>query len=137
MDISYVYAHYDNGELVYLGKGKNGRAWTTCSRGKEHEEWMREKLPELDVRFIAKNLDANTARDLEKSMLKVLHPRWNRYHTNNRRAPNRNIDEATVRRIRTLLEVGTLTQTEIADIFDVAMSTVSSIKHNKIWTDVE
>ena len=75
----YVYLHVDplTQEVVYVGKGKNGRAWdvTRCRNShKEHQEWMLELtykgfIPTDWVSIISKNLTENEAFSEEKKYL--------------------------------------------------------------------
>jgi len=138
MNKFYVYSHLDaDGTILYIGKGKNGRAWDTQSRCEVHREWMQSRIPHLAVNVIASNLDEETAIELEKAMLRVLHPRWNTQHTyhNSKKGGKRNkLKPQDVKRIRFLLDTTDLTQGQIGDIFGVSHDTVSLIKLNKIWT---
>jgi hypothetical protein len=75
----YVYTHHDlsTREIVYIGKGKHGRAWdVTRSRNthKEHQEWMLELckkgwVPSDWVQIVATGLTEKEAFDIEKRML--------------------------------------------------------------------
>lgn len=79
MNNFYVYLHTDprTQEVVYVGKGKHGRAWdvTRCrTDNKEHQNWMLE-LSELGfiptdwVSILYKNHTENGALQLEKEYL--------------------------------------------------------------------
>lgn len=78
----YVYLHKDplTEEVVYVGKGKYGRAWdVTRSRGnsKEHQTWMQKLslsgyLPCDWVTILEKNLSEAQAFSLEKETLHTL-----------------------------------------------------------------
>ncbi len=75
----YVYTHHDfnTQEIVYIGKGKHGRAWdVTRSRAanKEHQDWMigmcKEGLVPSDwVEIICTGLTEKEAFEIETKML--------------------------------------------------------------------
>lgn len=75
----YVYLHVDprTNEVVYVGKGKYGRAWdvTRCrSLNKEHQEWMKELssygfVPSDWVIIYNKGMSEEAAFLLEKEYL--------------------------------------------------------------------
>ena len=75
---TYIYAHLENGEPVYIGQGEGGRAWCVIRSNKEHRQWMFNKLPEdLEVQFIATNLNKNDAFCLETILINATRPRFN------------------------------------------------------------
>ena len=71
----YLYAHWDNDELVYLGIGQNERGWSPCGRemNPKHQEWMRSQLPHLNVEIIA---EGDVAM-LESILISALRPKYN------------------------------------------------------------
>jgi len=79
----YIYAHYDNtGCLVYIGKGKNERAWSVRDRNKHHFELMEQQLPLLNVKILMHNiLNEREALSLEKEMILQFKPEYNIAHT--------------------------------------------------------
>lgn len=74
---SYVYKHMDGDTVVYVGAGRNDRAWSTKRFSKEHKEWMETKLPFLDVVFVAAGLDEKEAFQIEKDLIQRLQPKYN------------------------------------------------------------
>ena len=79
---NYIYAHLDDGEPVYIGKGAGGRAWDSrpsTRTNPNHLEWMMSKLPEnLDVQVIASNITKDEALSLERQLIFELRPKFNK-----------------------------------------------------------
>ena len=74
----YVYLHIDGNEIVYVGKGIDGRAWSTCRNDPEHKKWMKEKLPNnITIKFEALNLTENKALYIEHQLIKNYNPKFN------------------------------------------------------------
>ena len=79
----YVYAHVDpiTEELLYIGKGKDGRAWGISSRKPGHEEYLegfvRDHGRGSYVRIIVDHLDESEAFILEKGMIAMNQPSLN------------------------------------------------------------
>ena len=79
----YVYAHVapDNGELLYIGKGHDARAWTKKGRKPGHVETL--ELLEKEhgrgsyVKIIADYLDEEDAYLLEKGLIWMNQPSMN------------------------------------------------------------
>lgn len=79
MNNFYVYIHFDpqTKEIVYVGKGKYGRAWDVTRARKEspeHQEWMMLQselgyLPTDWVQIEGRNLTESEAFQLEKKTL--------------------------------------------------------------------
>ena len=68
----YVYIHYDrNGHIIYCGKGKELRAWSTLSR---NSDWWNKVLIDNTVQFeveiIYQCLSNDDALKLEKKYIK-------------------------------------------------------------------
>lgn len=81
----YVYCHVDElGEIVYVGKGKGGRAFAECNRKGGHKQFMLDYLSrgETDfVKFLHINLDETEALKIEEDFIKNNQPKFNRYFT--------------------------------------------------------
>ena len=81
----YVYAHVapDNGELLYIGKGTDARAWTKKGRKCGHVEVLealdREYGRGSYVRIIADDLDESDAFLLEKGLIWMNQPSMNEH----------------------------------------------------------
>lgn len=76
----YVYAHYDEGEIVYVGKGCMDRAYTSRRRQPEHMEWMNYNIIN-EIKFVdmvSRNLSEDEANTFEKLLIAKLQPRWNK-----------------------------------------------------------
>jgi len=59
----YVYGHYLDGELKYVGKGRKNRAWTFLQRSKGWNAIFKDLKPE--VRILHANLDELKAFEKE------------------------------------------------------------------------
>jgi hypothetical protein len=87
----YVYQHIDpvSGEIVYIGKGVNSRAYDSNKRHIDHKVFMDSCLNN-DLQFvflIHKLLDNETALNLEKELILKFQPKFNKmltdsYHKN-------------------------------------------------------
>ena len=65
----YVYKHYDfNGELFYVGKGSNKRAW--CKQGRSLE-WQERATNGFTVEIVAENLQERDALHLEHCLIMI------------------------------------------------------------------
>jgi excinuclease UvrABC nuclease subunit len=75
----YVYAHYENKEVVYVGVGKGGRCWDThgSRRNKKHKEWLLSQLPFLDYEILFDSEDKKLCFKYEQSLIKQLNPKFN------------------------------------------------------------
>jgi len=79
----YVYAHVapDNGELLYIGKGTDARAWTKKGRKLGHVETLEILEKEFGrgcyVKIIVDNLDESDALLLEKGLIWMNQPAMN------------------------------------------------------------
>jgi hypothetical protein len=74
--IYYVYAHYtEKGELFYIGKGKNDRAWH--KRGRNNYWTKITKKYKYEVKIIEDNLDEQQALILEVQLIERCRPRCN------------------------------------------------------------
>jgi excinuclease UvrABC nuclease subunit len=67
----------DNDEVVYVGMGTFGRAWTSIGRRAGHLEWLEARLPDLEIVFVEKGLSASAASALEKELIRTYMPRFN------------------------------------------------------------
>lgn len=78
----YVYVHKcpDSGEVVYVGRGINKRAWEINGgkRKPDHVEWLKGKDVLDVVRITHRKLSWDEALDIEWRMLKRHNPRFNR-----------------------------------------------------------
>jgi len=86
MHTSYVYLHLDGEEVVYVGSGTGGRAWSckgTDRRNTEHKLWIENKI--LDdrsfVKFKASRITKEEASILERSLIEKLQPKYNHEFT--------------------------------------------------------
>lgn len=81
MNIYYVYGHYANSELVYIGKGTDNRAWSSKRFDTDHENWAREQIMTNRwgscVRILLPNLSSKAARAEEKKLIEAHQPKWN------------------------------------------------------------
>jgi hypothetical protein len=78
----YVYQHInEDGEIVYVGKGRYARAWRHEKRNPEHSSWMANQLPLLNVKIAFKDCTEEQAYKLEKEMIAELQPKFNKDHT--------------------------------------------------------
>jgi hypothetical protein len=84
--VYYVYVHYENGEILYVGKGSGGRAWDArpTTRGNngghnDHCGWICEKiLSESDfVKIVASRLLSSEALEIEELLKRMINPRFN------------------------------------------------------------
>lgn len=74
----YVYFHYLNDELVYIGKGKGNRFKNWNNRNsKEHSELIKNGL--IDCKIISNNLEEGIAFDIEDALIKKHKPKFNIY----------------------------------------------------------
>ena len=78
----YVYTHYDNGEVVYIGAGKNGRCWDThgSRRNSEHLAWMKTQLPLLDYKIEFISEDRAAVFKFERELISKHDPKYNLAH---------------------------------------------------------
>jgi len=73
---SYVYFHYFNNEVVYIGKGTKERVFNYTSRtSKEHSILIRDG--NIDEVIVANNLTSEIAFLIEFSLIKELNPKYN------------------------------------------------------------
>jgi len=77
----YVYAHVNEDEIVYIGKGKYSRAWQSERRSKDHYEFMINNLPYLHVEILINNILEEEALSIEKYLIKKYQPKFNVYYT--------------------------------------------------------
>lgn len=139
-DIFYVYYHVDpfDKEVVYVGKGKYGRAWdVTRSRCKNHEhmKWMKQLteeglLPSNWVRIIASGLSEKDAYRLEKEQIQELGgPRFNgQVGDRNNKAKLTNHQAREIYN-RSKTEV----HSKLAEEFGVSRTCISMIASRKQW----
>lgn len=85
----YVYAHREvDGQIVYLGHGKGGRAWIygsrkTVLRSPEHLTWIHEqdsvgRLPCDYVEILGRGLSKPDAAQRERQLIEKFQPRFNK-----------------------------------------------------------
>ena len=138
----YVYVHFEPDyelEIVYVGKGKYGRAWDVTRNRKynsEHFEWMEELyelgyLPTDWTKIIHRGLSEKDAFDIEKAYM----------HNNGAPVFNKNagqynhqakLTNEQAREAYRLAKSGMLHQ-EIADLYGVGRSTISMIACGNQW----
>lgn len=144
MNNFYVYTHHDPrgkfDEVVYVGKGKHGRAWdvTRCrSQHKEHQDWMiklceQGYVPNEWVTIVEQGLTEDEAFAMETN---ILHtggcPIFNRQ--SGEKQHQAKLTNAQARCIYVLCELGEKTHKEIAEEYKVSRSTISMIASGKQW----
>ena len=74
----YVYRHTNNGQTVYIGKGKNNRAWDQYRQNDEHSTLMVNGY--IEVRIVASDLSEGEALAIEAALIKVNKPKFNIIH---------------------------------------------------------
>ena len=84
MNKYYVYGHLDpeTGQVMYIGKGCSGRAWSTNMRSNEHISWMENNDLWQCVFSYAVNLSSEEALELESELIKEHSPFFNKYLKN-------------------------------------------------------
>ena len=72
----YVYFHYLNDEVVYIGKGQGNRFKNWKGRAiKEHSDLLKDDI--LSTKIIATNLEEDVALDIEDALIKNYEPKYN------------------------------------------------------------
>ena len=72
----YVYYHINSktNEVVYIGKGKNDRAWT-FNGNQRSEQWHQYfKNNQIEVKIVVIDLSEEEAFEIEKSLIKIKNP---------------------------------------------------------------
>jgi hypothetical protein len=96
----YVYAHMDEDEIVYIGLGRNDRAWVTgCRRNQEHKDFMNERYAEGDSSFVVlleQKLSEDDAKSLEKRLIQKEQPKYNREYTESHKQTMKEISKKAV-----------------------------------------
>lgn len=108
-NIYYVYEHYDQGELVYVGKGTGGRiVATTRNANKNHNEFVKDRLNSGDLsfaKFVATGLTEAEALDVERKLIQERQPRYNKRYTEAQADKAREVakiaSEASMKRVHT------------------------------------
>ena len=113
----YVYKHVDNGEVVYVGMGKIGRAWSYSKRQPKHKQWMKDCDIFTAVQPIETNLTEKEATVLERTLIHEIKPKFNIGLKGGAHGNNAKLDIDEVLAIKTLLYPSGLTQKEIANMF--------------------
>jgi len=70
-----VYAHYLNGELMYIGAGSFQRAFSVTSRSPKYLQTFFEKYPTIEFWYISKN--RRDVLKIESAWIKILNPPLN------------------------------------------------------------
>ena len=82
----YIHKHPQTGEIVYVGKGSNSRAWEISTRrNPPHREWMSELtlggcIPCDWVVITHRDLSSESASSLEKATINQYRPKFNTYN---------------------------------------------------------
>lgn len=80
----YVYEHRDlDGCLIYIGKGKEDRAWSPRYRSEEHSVLIRDWLSRGISSFatlLVSGVDNEKALRIEKVLIQELNPKFNKVH---------------------------------------------------------
>jgi len=84
-DTFYVYAHYEDDILVYIGKGQGGRVLSTNARlNKPHRQFMMSQIHNGNIAFakiLKTGLHEQEALSVERAMIKEHQPKFNRRYT--------------------------------------------------------
>ena len=137
----YVYLHVDpsTNEVVYVGKGTNGRAWdvTRCrTENSEHQDWMLElcsigHTPDEWVVILEKGLSEVAAFKLEKEYFHTHgRPRFNR--TGGEKNHQSKLTDQQARDAYLLCHMG-MRQKDVAEEFGVSRTAISMITTGKQW----
>lgn len=139
----YVYAHKDptTKEIVYIGKGKGGRAWdvTRCrSQHKEHQDWMvalleQGYLPSDWVIILHKQLSEKEAFDAETSYLQSRLYKYNRQIGQHARHAKMTNEQAMA--AYKMAKVG-VAHKDIAELYGVSRSSISMLASGRQWRAV-
>ena len=132
----YVYKHVDNGEVVYVGMGKIGRAWAFSKRHPKHKQWMKDCDIFTAVQPIETNLTEKEAIALERTLIYELQPKFNVGLKGGAHGNNAKLDYDEILAIKTLLYPSGLTQKEIANMFETSQGYISNIITGRIWGHV-
>ena len=140
----YVYKHIDpiTNEVVYIGKGCNGRAWdvTRCrNTHKEHQDWMLSLsnmgfIPIDWVIIIHKNLEEGQALELEKQLIHLGCPIFNRQ--SGEKQHQAKLTNIKAIEIYDLTKTKGLAHKDIAELYGVSRTCVSMISSVKQWKAV-
>ena len=80
--VYYVYLHVVDGDIIWVGKGKNGRLYDSKRIDPDHEELIL-SLQEVGdfsyARMHTAGLSSKEAIELERSLIKDLKPTFNRH----------------------------------------------------------
>ena len=135
----YVYEHFcpKSGEVVYVGKGTHGRAWSfqknAGQRSAEHYSWAADLMyagytPDQFVRIRHNNLTSEEAIDIEHHLIDQLVPRYNR--KGGIKEPALTDDEVEYAKCR---RAEGASYESIADELGVSRTTVSRRLQDKTW----
>ena len=135
----YLHRHPQTMEVVYVGKGVNGRAWdVTRCRGqhKEHQTWMQSLIeegyiPSDWVIIHAKNLSEQDAYKLERSYLYD-----NGTLRFNRQSGERNYQAKLTDAQAIEIYLAKEQHKVLAERYGVSRSAISMIKTRKQWRAV-
>ena len=76
----YVYAHFIEGEVVYIGKGCGARAF----HPRPHCQHLADRADFSYVKFLATDLIEESSLTIEKALIEQYKPRFNKtYNTDN------------------------------------------------------
>ena len=81
MNNYYVYKHIGHSGVLYVGKGKSSRAWSTARTNVEHSRWLEDRI--LDgsigehVVLVHTGLSSKQAYTLESDMIAEYSPPFN------------------------------------------------------------
>jgi hypothetical protein len=146
----YIYGHYDEGELVYIGMGQKGRAFDCRSdstrQSNEHTMFMTKKLNNGDVsfvKFLHLHLSKEQAQKLEKELILKHDPKYNLAYTNRRKVYK---GQDNAKSILTEEDVFVLKyfampcsfsgRKELAKHLGVNVSTLNDIQFNRTWRHI-
>jgi hypothetical protein len=132
----YVYKHVDKEEVVYIGMGKIGRAWSYNKRNPEHKKWMETCDTFKDVQPIEKGLTQQEARELEQTLIYELQPKFNVGLKGGSRSHNAKLDYNEVLHIRNNLYPSGMTQKQIADMYKTSQGYISNVITGRLWRHV-
>jgi len=138
VDRYYVYKHLEGEEIVYIGMGQNGRAWTTHPRQKKHKEWMKDKEDPFEfVQCVRTRLSKKEAADLEYDLIQLHKPKYNTAMTTGSKSNNCKLSKEEVVYIReTLYKKEGKTQKEIANLYNTSQGYVSNVITGRLWNHI-
>ncbi len=146
----YVYVHInpDDFSIVYVGKGSKERAWNVRRRGSAPHSSFLNNLEALgycpaDWAFVLySGLTLREALDLERELILKIRPIFNRFLIDVGNAghgednPRSKLTAEMVLEIRRLYEETNLSHRQLAELFNVSKSAITSVISRRTWDHV-